>query len=102
MAISKKSDIKQTKFYKNTFLWFAICVLLLVFLVAYFINFKGFAYQIAKFRCGREPVFKYESFEPTQYYYAPDNPMYKFYKTDLGTTFYCTEEQAQKAGLYKN
>lgn len=76
-----------------------IAIILLAGVAAYHIT--GFGYTVSRIRCGHKPFVKVGSFEPTQTYIGPGDPMYKYYSSNPGSKYYCTELDAQADGLYR-
>lgn len=82
----------------------AIVVVLAMFALATYIAYTstGFGYTINRLRCSHKPFIKVVSFEPTQTYISPDDRMYPHYYNLSGNKYYCTEQQAQADGLFKD
>ena len=67
--------------------------------VVYYVT--GFGYTVSRIRCGNKPFVKVGSFEPTQTYIGPNDPMYKYHSSNPGSKYYCSERDAQDDGLYR-
>ena|GEM_PF-6714958 len=73
---------------------------LLIILLVYVLT--GFGYTIARIRCGHQPTVHVRPFGgEDQTYYTPGNDMYRFYAHEPFTDYYCSETDAQAAGLSK-
>lgn len=94
---------KQSKQHVSIFMKISIgcaIIFILLGLVATY-ALSGFAYTIARIRCGHQPIVHFVSFENTREYLTPTSPMYDQYAHDAFNNYYCSETAAKADGLIK-
>jgi len=75
-------------------------IAVIVLVIAY--TLSGFGYTVTRLRCGHKPIVGVGTLGPTVDYITPENEQYKYFASNPGSKYYCTEAQAQADGLYKD